>query len=59
MDGVAGSHSGVLAQMALIRQRARGYGRFADDFRSIVRMGGYNHSIGFATYDVMGMFAGR
>ncbi|MEO8361785.1 MAG: Xaa-Pro peptidase family protein, partial [Vicinamibacteria bacterium] len=33
--------------------KARGYDRFADDFRSIVRMGGYNHSIGLATHDVM------
>ncbi|MEO8361996.1 MAG: Xaa-Pro peptidase family protein [Vicinamibacteria bacterium] len=38
--------------------KARGYDRFADDFRSIVRMGGYNHSIGLATHDVMGTFAG-
>ena len=28
------------------------------DFRGIVRMGGYNHSIGLATHDVMGTFAG-
>jgi Xaa-Pro aminopeptidase len=33
-------------------------GRFAQDFRGIVRLGGYNHSIGLATHDVMGTFAG-
>ncbi len=37
---------------------ARGFGRFAQDFRGIVRLGGYNHSIGLATHDVMGTFAG-
>ncbi|MEO8360821.1 MAG: M24 family metallopeptidase [Vicinamibacteria bacterium] len=37
--------------------KARGYDRFAEDFRSIVRVGGYNHSIGMATHDVMGTFA--
>ena len=38
--------------------RARGFDRFAEDFRGIVRMGGNNHSIGLATHDVMGTFAG-
>ena len=38
--------------------KARGFDRFADDFRGIVRLGGYNHSIGLATHDVMGAFAG-
>jgi Xaa-Pro aminopeptidase len=38
--------------------KARGYDRFAEDFRGIVRVGGYNHSIGMATHDVMGTFAG-
>jgi Xaa-Pro aminopeptidase len=37
---------------------ARGLGRYAQDFRGIVRLGGYNHSIGLATHDVMGTFAG-
>lgn len=32
--------------------------RFAADFASIIRYGGYNHSIGMATHDVMGTFAG-
>jgi len=32
--------------------------RFAKDFRGIVRLGGYNHSIGLATHDVVGTFAG-
>ena len=38
--------------------KARGFERFAQDFSGIVRMGGYNHSIGLATHDVMGTFAG-
>lgn len=38
--------------------KARGYDRYAEDFRGIVRLGGYNHSIGMATHDVMGTFAG-
>src|SRR5690606_3476629 len=37
---------------------ANGLERFADDFASIIRYGGYNHSIGLATHDVMGTFAG-
>ena len=32
--------------------------RVAADFASIIRYGGYNHSIGMATHDVMGTFAG-
>jgi len=38
--------------------KARGYDRYAEDFRGIIRLGGYNHSIGLATHDVMGTFAG-
>lgn len=38
--------------------KARGFDRYAEDFRGIVRLGGYNHSIGLATHDVMGTFAG-
>jgi Xaa-Pro aminopeptidase len=38
--------------------KARGLERFAQPFRGIVRLGGYNHSIGMATHDVMGTFAG-
>ncbi len=38
--------------------KARGFDRFAQDFAGIVRLGGYNHSIGLATHDVMGTFAG-
>lgn len=37
---------------------ANGLERFAKDFASIIRYGGYNHSIGMATHDVMGTFAG-
>ena len=36
----------------------KGLSRFAKDFASIIRYGGYNHSIGLATHDVMGSFAG-
>ena len=38
--------------------KARGLDRFAQQFRGIVRLGGYNHSIGLATHDVTGTFAG-
>lgn len=38
--------------------KAKGLERFAGDFSGIVRSGGYNHSIGMATHDVMGTFAG-
>ncbi len=38
--------------------KARGLERFAKDFAGIIRLGGYNHSIGMATHDVMGTFAG-
>lgn len=38
--------------------KARGLERFAQDFRGIVRLGGYNHMIGLATHDVTGTFAG-
>jgi Xaa-Pro aminopeptidase len=38
--------------------KAKGLERFAQQFRGIVRLGGYNHSIGMATHDVMGTFAG-
>ena len=32
--------------------------RFVQDFRGIIRYGGYNHMIGLATHDVTGTFAG-
>ena len=38
--------------------KAKNLERFAQDFRGIVRLGGYNHSIGLATHDVMGAFGG-
>ncbi|HDT13810.1 MAG TPA: M24 family metallopeptidase [Candidatus Aminicenantes bacterium] len=38
--------------------QAQGMERFDQDFRGIVRYGGYNHMIGLATHDVMGTFAG-
>jgi Xaa-Pro aminopeptidase len=38
--------------------KAKGLERFEQDFRGIIRLGGYNHSIGLATHDVMGNFAG-
>jgi Xaa-Pro aminopeptidase len=36
----------------------KGLERFAQQFRGIVRLGGYNHSIGMATHDVTGTFGG-
>jgi Xaa-Pro aminopeptidase len=41
---------------ALIKEK--GLERFAQQFRGIVRLGGYNHSIGMATHDVTGTFGG-
>ncbi len=38
--------------------KASGLSQYAQDFRGIIRLGGYNHSIGLATHDVMGTFAG-
>jgi Xaa-Pro aminopeptidase len=38
--------------------KEKGLERFAQQFRGIVRLGGYNHSIGLATHDVTGTFAG-
>ncbi len=32
--------------------------RFVQDFRGIIRYGGYNHMVGLATHDAMGTFAG-
>jgi Xaa-Pro aminopeptidase len=40
------------------RLKEKGLDRFANDFRGIVRYGGYNHMIGLATHDVTGTFAG-
>ncbi len=37
---------------------ARGLERYAQDFRGVIRFGGYNHMIGLATHDVVGTFAG-
>ncbi len=38
--------------------KARKLEHLTQDFRGIIRLGGYNHSIGLATHDVMGSFAG-
>jgi len=38
--------------------KEKGLDRFAQQFRGIVRLGGYNHSIGMATHDVTGTFGG-
>ena len=38
--------------------KARNLAHLTQDFRGIIRLGGYNHSIGLATHDVMGTFAG-
>ena len=36
----------------------KGLERFTEDFRGIIRYGGYNHMVGLATHDVTGTFAG-
>jgi len=41
---------------ALIKEK--GLERFAQQFRGIMRLDGYNHSIGMATHDVTGTFGG-
>jgi len=41
---------------ALIKEK--GLERFAQQFSGIMRLGGYNHSIGMATHDVTGTFGG-
>ena len=38
--------------------KEKGLERFVQDFRGIIRYGGYNHMIGLATHDVTGTFAG-
>ena len=53
--GITFREVGKNMQAALV---ANGLERFASDFASIIRYGGYNHSIGLATHDVMGTFAG-
>ncbi len=37
---------------------ANGLSDYLDDFSGVIRYGGYNHSVGMATHDVMGTFAG-
>jgi Xaa-Pro aminopeptidase len=49
---------GEIGQQVDAHLKTKGLERFAQDFRGIVRLGGYNHSIGMATHDVMGTFAG-
>jgi Xaa-Pro aminopeptidase len=38
--------------------KEKGWDKYANDFRGVVRYGGYNHMIGLATHDVTGGFAG-
>jgi len=38
--------------------KEKGLDKYFNDFRGIVRLGGYNHMIGLATHDVTGTFAG-
>ncbi|MGE5199668.1 MAG: aminopeptidase P N-terminal domain-containing protein [Rhodospirillaceae bacterium] len=47
-----------IGQQVARHLEAEGLGQYAQDFRGIVRLGGYNHSVGLATHDVMGAFAG-
>ena len=49
---------GQVGQKVAAMLKERGLERFAGQFRGIVRLGGYNHSIGLATHDVIGTFAG-
>jgi len=53
--GVTFKQVGAAVEVML---KNRGLDRFAQDFRGIVRYGGYNHMIGLATHDVTGTFAG-
>jgi Xaa-Pro aminopeptidase len=54
-DGVTFKQVGEKVDSLL---KEKGLERFSQDFRGIVRLGGYNHSIGLATHDVTGTFAG-
>lgn len=38
--------------------KAKKLEKYAEDFRGVIRYGGYNHMIGLATHDVTGTFAG-
>ena len=38
--------------------KAKKLDKYAEDFRGVIRYGGYNHMIGLATHDVIGTFAG-
>lgn len=38
--------------------KSKGLDSYLQDFRGVIRLGGYNHSIGLATHDVMGSFGG-
>ncbi len=49
---------GQVGQKVDAMLKARGLERFAQQFRGVIRLGGYNHSIGLATHDVMGGFGG-
>ena len=49
---------GQVGEKVAIMLKDKGLDRFANDFRGIVRLGGYNHMIGLATHDVTGTFAG-
>jgi Xaa-Pro aminopeptidase len=49
---------GQVGEKVAAMLKEKGLERYADDFRGILRLGGYNHMIGMATHDVMGTFAG-
>jgi Xaa-Pro aminopeptidase len=49
---------GQVGEKVATMLKDKGLDRFANDFRGIVRLGGYNHMIGLATHDVTGTFAG-
>jgi Xaa-Pro aminopeptidase len=53
-----GTTFGEVGQKVDAMLKTKGLDGYAGDFDGIVRLGGYNHSIGLATHDVMGSFAG-
>jgi len=49
---------GQVGEKVAAMLKERGLDKYANDFRGIVRLGGYNHMVGLATHDVTGTFAG-
>lgn len=49
---------GRVGEKVEVHLRERGHAEYIEDFAGVIRYGGYNHSVGMATHDVMGSFAG-